>query len=51
MWRVWHPDHPTFYLHPDELGIVSENHARRIAAKMLACDVDRVHVSHVEVDE
>jgi len=35
MWAITYRQSPIFYLHPDMSGIVSEDHARRIAAKIL----------------
>jgi hypothetical protein len=38
MWAINYRQKPTFYLHPDIHGIVSEDHAARIGADILGLD-------------
>jgi hypothetical protein len=47
MWICQHPARPTFYLNEDIQGIISADHARRIANDVMGLDPDdlRTHVA------
>jgi len=55
MWAVTYPGRPTFYLCPHVSGIVSADHATRLAAKVLnardAFYIDRISVAEVDLDD
>jgi hypothetical protein len=48
LWIIVHPKHPSFYLNGAVLGIVSNEHAARIAADIVGHDIDpKWHVDRV----
>ena len=52
MWAINYRQKPTFFLHPDVHGIVSEDHAARIAAGILELDSSEgVIAVKVDIDD
>lgn len=50
MWAVTYKQRPTFYLDPHVSGIVSADHARRIAADVMGVsDPDNVHAYLINI--
>ena len=55
MWAITYPGRSTFFLCPHVSGIVDEDHAKRLGAKVLGLRdqfyMDRVSAAQVDLDE